>query len=386
MWVVSSSYLDAIARPHQMLFRATVSRAGRPLYGGRSLPVTGGVITVSSRSHVRRTCDLTIAPRLPGPIFRDEPAYPATRTGTEPLGTDGQEITVRAGLVYAGGTTEWVPLGVFRIDEVSGSLLGRSAVRVSGVSREAWVIDDRFHAPRALRGPSAVAIIRDLILESLPNAEVAVLTTADRRVPTTVVDRDRWADGIAALADSIGAVVYADPTGRFVIADAPTLDSRPVFRFRAGPGGILLDVDGATSRDPVYNAAVVSGDTPEGAEAPVQGEAVDDRFGSLTRYGDPGSGAWGRKPHFRAIPSLTTRVQCERVARADVARLTGVGSALNLTSVPVFPLEGGDVVDVVTDHTSPVTSISRHIVDELTIPLVAGGRFGATTRDLGEVA
>lgn len=386
MWVVSDAYLDAVTRPHQMIFRATVARGGVPLYGGRSLPVTGGSVTVRSRSHVRRTCELTIAPRLPGDLFRDEPTFPATRTGTEPLGTDGQEITLRSGLVYAGGRVEWVPLGAFRIDQVAGSLLGRTGVQVSGVDRVAWVVDDRFHSPRTLRGPSAVAIIRDLILESLPGADVAILTTADRRVPPTVVDRDRWADGIAALADSIGCIVYADPTGRFVIADAPTLDSAPVFRFRAGPGGVLLDATGSTSRDPVYNAAVVTGATPDGADAPVQGEAVDDRIGSPTRYGDPGSGAWGMKPHFRAIPSLTNRMQCERVARADVARLTGAGSSLGLTSVPLFPLEGGDVVDVVTDHTSPVTSISRHIVDELTIPLVAGGRFGATTRDLGEVA
>jgi hypothetical protein len=386
VWVVSDAYLDAVTRPHQVITRATVARGGQPLYGGRSLPVTGGQVTVRSRSIVRRTCDLVIAPRLPGDLFRDEPAYPATRTGAEPLGTDGQEITLRSGLVYSGGRTEWVPLGVFRIDDVAGSLLSRTGAQVSGVSRESWVVDDRFHSPRMLRGPSAVAIIRDLILESLPGADVAILTTADRRVPATVVDRDRWADGVQALAESIGCVVYADPTGRFVIADAPTLNSAPVFRFQAGPGGILLDATGTTSRDPVYNAAVVTGDTPDGADAPVQGVAVDDRTGSLTRYGDPDSGGWGKKAHFRAVPSLTSRVQCERVAIADVAQLTGVGTSLDLTSVPLFPLEGGDVVDVVTDHTSPVTSISRHIVDELTIPLVAGGRFGASTRNLGEVA
>ncbi|WP_144425626.1 DUF5047 domain-containing protein [Cellulosimicrobium cellulans] len=383
---MSDAYLDAIARPHQVVTRATVARGGVPLYGGRSLPVTGGSVTVRGRSIVRRTCDLVIAPRLPGAAFRDEPAYPATRTGAEPLGTDGQEITLRSGLVYAGGRTEWVPLGVFRIDDAAGSLLDRTGVQVSGVSRESWVVDDRFHSPRMLRGPSAVAIIRDLILESLPGADVAILTAADRRIPATVVDRDRWADGVQALAESIGCVVYADPTGRFVIADAPTLASSPVFRFQAGPGGILLDATGTTSRDPVYNAAVVTGDTPDGADAPVQGEAIDDRIGSPTRYGDPDSGGWGKKPHFRAVPSLTTRVQCERVARADVAQLTGVGTSLDLSSVPLFPLEGGDVVDVVTDHTSPITSISRHIIDELTIPLVAGGRFGATTRNLGEVA
>ncbi|MBN0039392.1 DUF5047 domain-containing protein [Cellulosimicrobium cellulans] len=385
MWAVSDAYREAIARPHQMIFRATVAKGGVPLYGGRALPVTGGSVTVSSRQHVRRTCDLTIAPRLPGALFRDEPAFPATRTGVEPIGTDGQEITVRAGLVYAGGRVEWVPLGVFRIDEVVGSLLDRSGVRASGVSREAWVIDDRLHVPRTVSGPSAVAIIRSLILESFAAAEVAVSTRADRRVAPTVIERDRWADGVAALAESIGCAVYADPTGRFVIADAPTLDTAPVFRFQAGPGGVLLDAAGQQSRGPVSNAWVVTGTTPEGWNAPVGAEVRDVNPRSPTRYGDPSTGAWGRKPRFVSIPSLTWRGQCETVARAGLARTTGAGSSLNISSVPLYPLEAGDVVDVVTDHTRVAQSISRHIVDEITLPLVAGGDFRVSTRDLGEV-
>ncbi|WP_454044410.1 DUF5047 domain-containing protein [Cellulosimicrobium sp. Marseille-Q8652] len=384
--MVSDAYRDALTRPHRVVFRATVTRGGVPLYDGRALPVTGGSVTVSSRAATRRRCSLTIAPRLPGRVFEDEPTFPLERTTSAPIGTDGQELTLRQGLVYAGGRIEWCPIGVFRIDDVDGSLLSQSGVRVSGVSREAWVLDDRFPAPRTLQGPSAVAIIRDLILESFSAAEVAILTRRDRRVGPTVVERDRWADGVVKLADSIACVVYADASGRFVIADAPTLDSAPAWRFQAGPGGVLLDVNGHRSRRPVSNRVVVTGTTPRGATAPVWGQAVDDQQGSLTRFGDPSTGAWGRKTRHFSIPSLTNGGQCIAVARAKLAQVTGAGTSLDLTSVPLFQLDGGDVVDVVTDHSRVVQTISRHIVDDISLEVAAGGRFTATTRDLGEVS
>lgn len=385
MWAVSDAFRAAVAGPHQVRYRATVRKGRQALYGGRSLPVTGGGIKVSSSGAVRRSCDLTIAPRLPGRVFEDEPAFPREELADTPLGTRGQEITIRAGLVYSGGRTEWVPVGVFRIDDAAGSLLDRSGVRIAGVSREGFVVDDRLLSPRTISGPSAVAIIRDLILESYADAEVAVTTRADRRVPPTVIERDRWKDGVQALAESLGCVVYADPTGRFVIADAPTLDTGPVWRFQAGPGGILLDATARRSRAEVYNAWVATGATPDGAAAPVQGEALDTVRLSPTRYGDVRDGAWGKKPRYLSIPSLTTNEQCARVARAQLGKTTGAGTTLDLTSVPLFPLEAGDVVDVVTDHRRPVQSISRHIVDDIAIPLTAGGAFSATTRDLGRV-
>lgn len=385
MWAVSDAYRDAVTRPHQVAFRATVRKGRQALYGGRSLPVTGGRIRASSRGAVRRSCDLTIAPRLPGGPFQDEPAFPREELADTPLGARGQEITVRAGLVFSGGRTEWVPVGVFRIDEAAGSLLGLSDVRIAGVSREAFVVDDRLLSPRTIAGPSAVAIIRDLILESYADAEVAVTTRADRRVPPTVIERDRWKDGVQALAESLGCVVYADPTGRFVIADAPTLDTEPAWTLQAGPGGVLLDAGERRSRDEVYNAWVVTGATPDGATAPVQGIALDTVRLSPTRYGDVRDGAWGKKPRYLSIPSLTSNEQCARVARAQLGKTTGAGSTLDLTSVPLFPLEAGDVVDVVTDHRRPAQSISRHIVDDITLPLVARGAFSAGTRDLGRV-
>lgn len=386
MWVVSDAYRAAIARPHQVITRATVAKGGQPLYAGKALPVVGGSVTVSSGSAVRRTCDLVIAPRLPGERFRDEPAFPleAEIAASTPLGTDGQEVTVRSGLVYPSGRIEWVPLGVFRVDDVAGSLMDRTPVAVSGVSREAWQVDDTFATPRVLQGASTVAVIRDLILESYSRAEVAVLTRADRRLTPTLVDRDRWG-AVTDLADSLGCVVYADAEGRYVIAAAPTLRSRPSFTFRAGPGGIATDVAGRRTRRPIFNQVAVVGSTPEGDTEPVLGVATDDRAGSRTRFGDPADGAWGRKTLHVSQSALTSDVACEGVARATLARVTGAGSTLDVTAVPLYPLDAGDVVDVVADHRNPVRSVSRHIVDDFTIPLTAGERFSVSTRDLGEV-
>lgn len=382
MHPVSEQYLRARRGPHQVVVRADVTQAGQTLY--RNLPVTAGSISVSSQQIARRSCELTITPRLPMGRYADAPAFPVERAGA-PLGTDGQEITVRHGLRYPGGRTEWVPAGVFRIDDVDGSLHSATPVRVHGPSREAWVADDRFPAPRTVSGGSAVGIIRNLLLESFSDTTVVVLAHHDRRVPATVLDEDRWG-AIRTLADSIGAVVHTDGWGRFVIADAPTLDDDPVHTFTAGPGGAVLDTRGTRSRRTVYNRLVVTGATPDGATAPVRGMATDTGHRSPTRFGDPSTGAWGRRTRFMAIPSLTTVAQCVTVARAQLATFTGAGTVLDISAVPLAPLEALDVINVVADHTRPAMSVSRHIVDSFTLPLTPGAPFRVQTRDLGAVA
>lgn len=382
MWPVSDTYRAALAGPHRIQTRADVLKAGQVLYSG--LPVTGGTVTVDARSITRRGCSLTLAPRLRTSTYQDIPTFPRVREGAL-LGTDGHEVRLRQGLVYPGGRTEWIPVGVFRVDDLDGSLLGRGTVSLHGVSREAWVADDRFVAPRTLSGPSAVAIIRGLILQSFAAAEITVLTRADRPVRPMVVDEDRWG-AITTLADSIGAVVYADPTGRFVIANGPRINRDPVWQFRAGPGGIMVDTTGRRSRDGVYNRVVVSGQTPQGATAPVRAAASDLDPTSPTRFGDPSTGAWGRRTKYMHIPSLTRSTQCERVAQMHLARVTGAGSQLDISAVPVAALEALDVVTVVTDHENVTGTISRHIIDRFTLPLTPGRAFPVTTRDLGRVS
>jgi len=380
MLSVSPGFLAALAAPHQVTVRADVSKAGVRLYSG--LPVVGGSIEVDSSSITRRRLSCQLAPRLPVGTYGDAPTLP--RNPGDPLGHYGQEITVSWGLTYSGGVTEWIPVGVFRIEGASGSLLSDGPVQMSGVSREAFVADARFTAPYTASSPSAQSLIGTLIHEVLPTVEVVVTATMDRRVPLTTWDEDRWG-AITDLATSIAAVVYADPYGRFVIADAPTLSSPPVWRVAAGTGGVLVSANAAASRARVYNGVIVRGESPSSDAAPVQGSAYDLTVGSPTRWGDPGAGAFGMVPMFMAIPTVTTAEQAVAVARANLAKHVGAAASLDVSAVPNAALEAGDVVEVIPDAGDPAGSVHRHVVDAFTLPLVAGGEFPMKTRDVGSI-
>src|SRR5665647_1424695 len=251
MLSVSAGFLAALASPQQVTVRADVNKAGVRLFSG--LPVLGGGVDVDAGSITRRRLSLDLAPRMATGTYMDRPTLPSTPG--DPLGHYGQEITVQWGLTYPDGATEWVPLGVFRIDSAKGSILGDGAVRVVGVSREAFVADARFTAPYTASSPSCTSLIATLIHEVLPSVEVVVSASMDRRVPRTTWDEDRWG-AITDLARSIAAIVYADPYGRFMIADAPTVNTPPVWTVAAGPGGVLVTADASSSRDRIYNRIV----------------------------------------------------------------------------------------------------------------------------------
>ncbi len=381
MLPVSEGFLAALASPQRVQVRADVDKGGVRLFSG--LPVVGGGVQVSARSITRRRLTMLVAPRLRTGAYTDRPALPSDPG--DPLGHYGQEVTVQWGLTYIGGLTEWLPLGVFRIYSPSGSLLSDGPVSITGVSREAFVADARFLAPRTVSSPSAQSLIGDLIHEVLPGVEVIASASMDRRVPRTTFDRERW-DAITTIAASIAAVVYADPWGRFVIADATTADTAPVWTVAAGRGGVLVSADSTASRARTYNGVVVEGQAPSSDSPPVRAQALDQRATSPTRWGNPAAGAFGMVPRFMYIPTVTTRAQAQAVADSQLARDIGAAATLDVSTVPNPALESGDVIDVITDPTNPAGTVRRHIVDGFTVPLLPGGAFTMSTRDLGDAA
>lgn len=381
MLSVSAGFLAALASPQRVTVRADVSKAGVRLSSG--LPVLGGEVVVDVSQITRRRVTLELAPRLRTGLYSDRPATPSFPG--DPLGHYGQEISVWWGLTYPDDRTEWLPLGVFRIDDVDGSLLDDDVVVVRGVSREAFVADARFTSPRTESATSAQSLIATLIHEVLPGVEVVASASMDRRVPRTTWDEDRWG-AITDLADSIAAVVYADPYGRFVIADAPTVDTAPVWRVAAGPGGVLTAARTRASRQRIYNAIVVRGESPSSDSPPVRAMARDDDPTSWTRWGDPHAGAWGMRPRFMYLPTVTTNEQAVAVARAQLARHLGAATTVDATSVPNPALEGGDVIDIVTDPADPAGTVRRHAVDSFTVSLTPGGPFEMSTRDLRDAS
>lgn len=382
MLSVSAGYLPALAAPQRVTCRADVIKAGVSLYPG--LPILRGEIEVDAARITRRQLVLELAPRLRTGTYTDRSTMPLD--SSDPLGNFGQEIVVHHGLTFPDDTTEWVPAGVFRIDAVDGSLLDDDVVQVRGVSREAFVADARFTSPRTMAGPSAQALIATLIHDVLPGVEVVASASMDRRVPVTTWDEDRWG-AITDLAESIAAVVYADPWGRFVVADAPTTATRPVWRVAAGPGGVLVSARASSSRDDVWNGLIVRGESPSSDSPPVIGKWFDSEPTSPTQWGDPHAGAWGMRPRYMYLPTVTTTEQATAVARASGARYVGAASSVDLSAVPNAALEALDVIDIVTDPTAPAGgSVRRHMVDSFTLPLNPGGKFPMATRDLRAVA
>ncbi len=381
MLQVSEGFLAALASPQQISVRANVDRGGERLYTG--LPVTGGSVSVSRGRDTRRELTLSVAPRLKTGPYTQVPALPAHHT--DPLSNSGQEITVWWQLHYIGGAVETIPLGVFRVDDVDGPISHDGEVTVRGRSREAWIVDDRFVQPRTISGPSAQSLIGQLVHETLADVEVVAQATRDARVPTMTVEEDRWG-AITALAASIPAQVYADPWGRIVIADLPTVDSPPVWQIKAGAGGVLVRASSSASRSDVRNAVVVRGESPSGDFAPLQATVYDDDPSSPTRYGDPGAGFWGRAPHFESNPAVTSLDQARAIAQTSLALHTGAARSLDLSSVPNAALEACDVVDVISDPTDPAGTVRRHILDSFTVPFTPGGQFPMSTRDVRAAA
>lgn len=380
MLTVSPGFLDTLAGPHRVTVNIEVRKGGKVLYSG--LPFTAGQIEVDATTPVRRRLTLSVPPLLRTGDYTSVPALP--RGPGDVLGAYGQEIHVTWGLVYTDDTIEWIPAGVFRIDDTKGALAGTgSTVPVTGVDRVSYIIDAQFVAPQTLSSPSTQSLIGRLIHEVLPSVEVVVSASRDGRVPTFTTDLDRW-QTISDLAESIGAVVFCDGRGRFVVADAPSLDGPPAWTVRAGVGGVLVEASGSTGRAGVFNAVVVRGESPSGDFPPLQAVIYDDVPTSPTRWGDPATGAFGMVPTYRDYPYVTTIEQARAAARSVLAQRVGAASTLDLSTVPNPALEGGDVIHVITDPTDPAGSVRVHVVDGFTIPLVAGDPFPIITRDVRE--
>lgn len=108
MYPVSDRFLKAIVEPHNPVTEVILFRADGLV---ETLEHVGGTVQVDRGSAARRTCSVTIA---------DTSLIP--RTAADKLSVYGARLRISRGIDYGNGTVELVPLGVFRIDEVSGDV------------------------------------------------------------------------------------------------------------------------------------------------------------------------------------------------------------------------------------------------------------------------
>jgi len=356
VYPVSDRFLARIKEGHQVATEVLLFTTD-----GRTIPIehTGGSVTVDRSQAVRRTCTVTGA---------DPSLIP--RSATDQLATYGARLRVSRGVYYGDGTSELVPLGVFRLDDVDGDV-NDGPVTLSGKDLSVVISDDKFTAPYSATG-TVLGAITALVQRSLPDAEV-VATVADMAIGrrTYDIEADPWT-ACQEIAAAAGAEVYATPDGTFVIATLPDpLTTAPVWEIKAAEGGAYIKANRSMSSTGVKNGVLAMGENTADNVAPVSALVVDNDPNSPTYW----SGPYGRRPAFYKSPTLISSLACANAAALRLAAAKAPNASGDITALPNAALEAGDVLRVVHPDASP----ELHQAAAFTVPLSEAGDFPIST-------
>ncbi|GAA2802876.1 DUF5047 domain-containing protein [Streptomyces showdoensis] len=356
MYPVSARFLQLIVEDHTPITEVVLFRTDGSV---DRLDHEGGTVTVDRGSQCRRTCSVTV----PDPAL-------IPRTPTDKLAVYGARLRISRGVQYSDGTQELVPVGVFRLDEVSGDI-DEGPVTLSGKSLECIVQDDKFTTPYRASG-TAVGAITALIQRTLPDAIVTSTATDAAIGPRTWdVEGDPWA-AVIELAAAIGATCYCTADGEFMVAELPDLaTATPVWSIAAGEGGAYVQASRGMTSDKVFNGVLARGENTENNIAPVSSLVVDNDASSPTYW----SGPFGHRPTFYSSSTLITTAACTAAATLLLRSAQAPNASADITSLPNPALEAGDVVRVVY----PDGTKELHQVASFPIPLDIGGAFTVQT-------
>lgn len=356
MYPVSDRFLAALAQSHRVVTQVQLFRTDGEVI---DLPHAGGSVPVDLSATIRRTCTVT------SPDTSLIPTSPV-----DELAVYGARLRVSRGIDYGDGTRELVPLGVFRLDEVSGDpQLG--PVTLSGKGIECIVQDDAFTVPYRATGTVSTAIT-ELIHRSIPDADV-IVTSSDPAIGSRTWDTgsDPWA-AVQEIAAVAGAECYTNADGSFVVAVLPDLLAvDPVWSVAAGEGGVYVKGSRGMSAAGVHNGVLARGENAADGVAPVQWLATDDDTGSPTYWGGP----YGRRPLIYSSSTLTTESACRNAADLKLRAAKAPNAIGDFSSLPNPALEPGDVLRVA--HPGGLREL--HQVQSFSVPLSPGGDFPIAT-------
>lgn len=356
MRLASRRFAAALSSPNRWVTAVDWSNDG----GQTWTPATfvSGTITESSLSITRWRAELTL-------------------TDVE-QGADGiNEYSTRL-RVHHGLPGELLAMGVYKVRSSSWTSDARHQVSVVGTSFECYMEAARFIVPRTFPAQRASLLVLSLLAEVHPSAQLDWALDEDPTLPKISEPRDRWPliDGTrdaVSIARSVGARIYAGPTGGWIASPVPSLEDEAVWT--VGVGEALLSHGESLTDEGVYNAVVAGGQPTDGSKPFAPGVAQDTDPSSPTYVGKSiDAGGFGLRPWFYTSQLLTTTAQAARAAQGMLAPLLGLRQQVDFSTVHDPRLQPGDVGIVTT-----VKGARRVILDEVTHDL-AGGPTSAQTR------
>lgn len=367
--VASANFKTVVRESHRLTAKADIYFAGSYV---TTMPIASGTITV----------DRTATNCRSGTIVVGDPRFSPTFLNS-PLAPFGAELKIYSGLVYGSGITEWIPLGVFTIedgdseDSLDSAAVNGGLPEVQFYDRSRVVERAKFYYPHDRSGWDVRELIYHLITDVCPDGTQVIFDPSlpsGKNVPGgTVFTEDRWG-AVTTCCGYLGAEGRFGWDGNFYVQPIPTLQgvSSPssVWTFNAGPGGVLISAKRGVSRTGVYNFVAVTGKSNGSNPTPV-GYAWDSDPNSPTYWGptqesgeiDPST--FGSNVINLQNDLCTTAQECAAYAQAQLGQHLGLARSLDFSSVPNPALDAGDVVTVT--YRNGVSEY--HILDSFQVPL-----------------
>jgi len=364
MRTVSDAFLRTLKGSHRMVARArvcSVFQTGTSPVTSADLQIFDGMVTLDAKADARASLSLTVPPGL-WPIF-----------STDPLAPYGNEIFVERGIYYNSTSTEYVPLGYFRVQGTDQDNADRGTITITGVDRMQAIIEARLLTPRQYAsGTTFSTIVNDLVLEIYPSAVINYddATNVSTLTRSIIVEEDRYGF-LLDMARARGKLIYFDGAGVLQIVSPPP-QNVVVYEIELGKGGSLVDLRRALSRDGTYNAAVALGEGGDTA-TPLRGVVTDDNPASPTYF----NGRFGKVPQFFSSPFINTQAQADAAAAAILASSLGLPYSLSAEAAVNPALEPYDVVRFAFSYTE---AAQRHVLDVVRIPLTEQPTLSVDTR------
>lgn len=325
------------------------------------LPAVDGSVKVDRSANIRRACTVTCI---------DPEGELAPRGPESDLTPFGTELRPYRGVVYADGTEEVKPLGVFRISKcvIRDTAAGSVQIQIEAFDLSRTIQRDKFVEPYLIEsGTNVIAAIKALVERTFPEIEY---DTVSSPITTTApqlydVNDDPW-ESITELALSAGCEAYFDAEGRFVVVPETGTMSSPVYTYIEGKNCTVIDLEVEFTDDPGYNGVVVEAESTGDEKPPIRVVVWDDDPMSPTYHRGP----YGEVPMHHTERLAKTTEEAEAVGRQIVKTLLGFAARLSLTAMVNPALEGGNIVQVerARSHVSGLFS-----VESFSVPFGARG-------------
>lgn len=368
MYPVSENFKSTVRKSHISKVKIEIYDMANGTILSTAQPIAGEV-TIDNRRSIRRECSLEF-------VDKDGTLVPQNNISAILLPYN-REVKIYRGVVFADGTEELVPLGVFVITSVDITESAQGVkISIKGSDRSLILARAKFtnHEFYIEDGTAKETAIEQILKYRYPKVQTifpATNQTTTLLYPTLDQSSDPWREALK-IAESASMDLYFDENGIARMRPIPDPDfGTPVETYTDGTDSVLIQMARSLSTDESYNGVIYTGEGTN-LSIGVLGEAWDDNPSSPTYRK-----TYGEVPKFMSSPTVLTVAEAQDAALAELRKVIGSSEKITWDQI-VNPAH--DVYDLVKVTRSPVGVDKILMLDAISIPLASNSTMNAVGR------